>query len=155
MMDGNLRTAGFSLVEMLVVLAILALSAAVLAPGFSPRHAQLSASDKAAELGRLLMSTRNAVLADGRPRSVQIAFGESRASTKEPPRREVSLAGFTLRAFVAGELLDRRGDLEIPFLPDGSSTGVEIEMRAAEGSSARMSLHWLTGRVHISDGDTQ
>lgn len=154
-MEGNQRTAGFSLVEMLVVLAILALSAAVFAPGLSLRHAQLSASDKAAELGRLLVSTRNAVLADGRPRSVHIAFGESRASTKEPPRREVSLAGFTLRASVAGEMLDRRGDLEIPFLPDGSSTGVEIEMRAANGASSRVSLHWLTGRVQFSGGDAQ
>jgi type II secretion system protein H len=150
-MDRVARTAGFSLVEMLVVLAILALSTAVLAPGLSGRQTQLSPSDKARELGRLLVSTRNAVLADGRPRSVYIAFGQMRASTKEPPRPEVSLAGFTLRASVAGELLDQRGELEIPFQADGSSTGVEIEMRAAGGASSRVSLHWLTGRVHVTE----
>lgn len=150
-MDRDERAAGFSLVEMLVVLAILALSAAVLLPGLSGRRAQVSPADKARELGRLLVSTRNAVLADGRQRSVHFAFGDSRASTTEPPRREVSLAGFTLRASVAGELLDRRGELEVPFQPDGSSPGVEIELRAANGASSRVSLHWLTGRVHVSE----
>ena len=154
-MDRDARAAGFSLVEMLVVLAILALSAAVLAPGLSGRHAQLSPSDKAHELGRLMIATRNAVLADGRPRSVHIAFGERRASTTEPPRREVSLSGYMLRASVAGELLDQHGELDIPFQADGSSTGVEIEMRAADGASSRVSLHWLTGRVHVREGGPQ
>lgn len=150
-MDRNDGKAGFSLVEMLVVLAIVALSAAVLASGLPGRQSRASPADTARELGRLVVSTRNAVLADGRPRSVDIAFAEARASAEGPPRREVSLAGFTLRAKVAGEWLDRDGGLEIPFAADGSSTGVEIEFRAASGASSRLSLHWLTGRVQVSE----
>lgn len=150
-MDRNDGKAGFSLVEMLVVLAIVALSAAVLASGLPGRQSRASPADKARELGRLLVSTRNAVLADARPRSVDIAFAEARASAEGPPRREVSLAGFTLRAKVAGEWLDRDGGLEIPFAADGTSTGVVIEFRAASGASSRLSLHWLTGRVQVSE----
>lgn len=154
-MDSGENMAGFSLVDMLVVLAILALSAAVLSPGLAGRQAKVSPADKAREIGRLLVSTRNAVLADGRPRSVLVAFGDRRASTTEPPRRKVSLAGFALRATVAGELLDPRGELEIPFQPDGSSPGFEVDLRAADGASSSVSLHWLTGRVHVSGDGAQ
>ena len=136
---------GFTLIEMMVVLAILGLVAGlVLARG--PGHsAALDMRTAAATVATALRGARTQAIAANTPVPVGFDTAGSRL-------RVAGAAWRTLPRGIALAVTVAAGQgLTITFLPDGSSSGGRVEL-AGEGRAAQVGVDWLTGRVSVADG---
>ena len=141
------RQAGFTLIETLMVIALIALLAAVLAPSMIPTpNNQLRAN--AAELISALRAARLHAMRSREAAALQI---DTEQKTYQQPGGTSSKAlngDFNIQlTTVQSELTDgSRG--AIRFFPDGSSTGGRITL-----SNGNLTQHvdvaWLTGRVRL------
>lgn len=133
-----MKDRGFTLLEMLVVLAVLGLVAGLVVARGPMRSAGLDARTAANQLAGVLRAARSeaiatdrpvAVLIDGVAGTVRIGPGPPRSlgATLLPPARP------------------------IVFAPDGSSAGGRIGV-AAGPVRRQVAVDWLTGRVSIADG---
>lgn len=146
------RQAGFTLIEMVVVLAILALALAIALPW----------SRKSAEAGRIesVATEVSAYLRLARTRA--IASNDEVTVGLDLDGRRVRMAGWPrsieLPAHLAVELTAARRELRgrqaaIRFYPDGSSTGGVIRLRD-DRKDIHLRVNWLTGLVDKrSDND--
>jgi general secretion pathway protein H len=132
------RPAGFTLIETIVVIAILGLALSVVA-GFAPRrHSTLDLSNAADGLAETLRSARATAIA----RSVPVVFAPAADG------RGYRLDG-AYRALPQSVLLTAAAPIR--FEPDGSSSGGVL--RLANESGARvLRVDWLTGQVGSADG---
>lgn len=143
--NGKVRQ-GYSLTELLVVLAILALIAAASTP-FLPRDRQ-AGKGFAEELEQMCRRTQALALRAGRP--VLLRFDtdarEVRAdglvSLKAP-------AGVTFTATGAARE-STRGQIGVRFFPQGGSTGGRVDINWP-GQTAQMTIQWLTGGCALSE----
>lgn len=139
--------AGFTLVEMMVVLAIGALVFAIALPslvaGWGTR-VDLAASAVAGELRR----ARSEALSTNRPRAVLFDLAER--SVSRPGGRSHSLPdGVDLDLLTARS---ERVDDEhawIRFFPDGSATGGRLSFERDGNVLAAVDVDWLTGAVRV------
>lgn len=144
--DPNNKTAGFSLVEMLVVLAIIALVASIAAPGLARSYRSQNIDTIAREVaGRLRLSRTMAVGIAGRqtvvfdPSVNEIRFGE-----REPLRLPTDVR----MMLITGDktIADRQAVLT--FLPNGSASGIEVQLRRNQ-QGVRIDVNWMTGLVSL------
>jgi general secretion pathway protein H len=139
--------AGFTLIEMLVVLVILGLSAAILLTRGPSRSVSLE-----------LRSSGSAVVeALKLARSEAIATDRTTHFTMDAPHRAFALDGRPQPplpndiALVMTEGVGKNRPLEvISFSPDGSSSGGRIIL-AAGPHRLQVTVDWLTGRVSLRD----
>jgi general secretion pathway protein H len=146
---GGRRPHGFSLIELLAVLAVMGFALVLIVGYKAPWSRSLGLEGTAAELASGLRLARSQAIADNRP----VAFALDLAGHRyrvggEAPRRlppELSIALLT----VDGE--QRSATLgDIRFNPDGSSTGGRITL--ADGTRhVAVGVDWLTGRVTVAD----
>lgn len=149
------HAAGFSLIEMLVVLLIMSFLAGVAAlTGAGRSHAELMNS--ASEVAGLLREIRARAGNANRPQRVvaDVELNRLWAETAEPSGRVVAVPRalrISLITIGAEALSAARG--AILFFPDGSSTGggVRLELAHRQGETIVVSVDWLTGRVAIED----
>jgi general secretion pathway protein H len=146
---GGDRAAGFTLIEMIVVLAILGF-ALVLIVGYKPPWSRgLDLDAGAAELAGQLRLARSEAIAGNRAVALDLDFAGHRYRVGDATPRP-------LPAGLAVELLTVAGERQgvttggIRFHPDGSSTGGRIVLA---GGSRRVAIgvDWLTGRVAVAD----
>jgi general secretion pathway protein H len=140
---------GFTLIEMLVVVAILAF-ALVLIVGYKPPWSGRFALDTiATELAGSLRLVRSQAIAENRPVALELdpAHHVYRAGSAAPHALPPALT-ITL-VTIAGEIRGAQGG-DIRFNPDGSSTGGRIVL--GDGSRRiAVGVDWLTGRVSVAD----
>lgn len=139
---------GFTLLELLVVLAIIALATAVAMPSYRGRASGLDARREVALVLNELRQARadalkNAVGAgldfDLARRTIRPAEGGAR---RLPP--DLTMTVDTTRSQLLGDQAGR-----IWFYPDGSSTGGRVTV--ADGRRVyRIDIDWVTGRVAAS-----
>ena len=141
--------AGFTLLELLAVLSIMALVAAVVIPSLGGGAAvELASASRSLASG--LRQTRNRALNDNRSAILALDVanrefrlpGEQRAH-KLPERIHIVL--FTARS----EQLSEQGGA-IRFFPDGSSTGGRITL-SIDSLRYLVDVDWLTGRVKVME----
>lgn len=137
--------AGFTLIEMLVVLTILALMMAVVVPAIN-RGMSVTANDVA----------RDVQIGLRKARSDAVTQQKSQAFVVDTQNREFQIRGrkktrlpedIELTAKVAsGEAM--QGKAAVRFYPDGSSTGGRIGVQQ-DDEQILINIDWLTGRVSL------
>jgi general secretion pathway protein H len=139
--------AGFTLVELLVVLAIAALLLGLAAASFSGPRARTVLSSAAREMASGFRAAREEAILRGRPEIVvvDVMNGAWRLPGGQPnylPR------GVRATLFAQDTDVDGRRRGLIRFYPDGSSNGGGLSLEA-EGLQYEVLVDWLTGVVTI------
>ena len=144
---------GFTLIEILVVLSIMAIGAAIVIPMVSGSGATTGELKSAArEIAAGLRLARSEAVATRRETAVTLDL-EARKFRVAAGGREVALPPkVDLKLFTAqSDLTDgKRG--AIRFFPDGGSNGGRVTLAAGE-RTYEVDVDWLTGRVRILDGE--
>jgi general secretion pathway protein H len=142
------REAGFTLIEVVCVLAIIALLAALVLPAIPRATSQARLAGYAVEVAALLKGDRNAAIRS------HVAV----ATTLDADRRTVHSgasddvieipADVTFAALLAQRCSDRRTGSTIDFFPSGASCGGAIAL-SRNGVGYQIRVNWLTGGVEI------
>jgi len=143
------RNAGFTLLELLVVLAIVSLLAMAL-PGRMTRGVDPVRAETAAKaLAMDLVRTRGQAMASGRqtlfvvdPQSASYRAGAG-APTLLPPGTRITL-------LTAVQERQEGSSGAIRFFPDGGATGGQITLLSRSGLERRITVDWLTGHVSFT-----
>ena len=137
---------GFSLVELLVALAIMGLVAAVVVPTSARFYEGMQIRQAARAALSILASAREKALSSGRPQDVQVRPSNRRLWTDEKdytfPR--------SISVVVHGAAELNHDDVGvIRFYPEGGSSGGGIDLRRSNGNGTSVHVDWLVGRVTL------
>ena len=143
---------GFTLLELLVVLGILAMMAALIGPGLtsldSPGfNAQLR------EASSLLNYARRRAVVEGRPLTVEFIPANVQADEEQSPAVAGRWASDEIELWYAsGTERQRLVDtpLLLSFFPEGGSTGGELEFRL-DARQRTLVVDPFSGRVSVAD----
>lgn len=145
--DGLPRDSGVTLVELLVVLAIIALAYAVAMPSLRGTARSVELRAVAQDLASHLNAARAQAMRRGEPVTVVIdtterRYGSAAAGRSVQLPADVALTVTTARELIAG------GEARMGFYPDGSSSGGRIVLRRGLEAHA-IGVEWLTGLALI------
>lgn len=139
---------GFALIEILCVLAIIGLLAAIILPAIPRATSRARLESYAVETAALLKADRNAALR----RQVQVTTrvdAEERLIRSGVTGRSIRIPGdVSLQAMLASRCADRTVGRSIEFFPSGMSCGGVIAL-ARPGMGFEVRVNWLTGGVDI------
>jgi general secretion pathway protein H len=139
---------GFALIEMLCVLAIIGLLAAIILPAIPRATTRAKLESYAVQTAALLKADRNAALR----RQVQVTTqidAETRSIRSGVTGRVIRLpSDVSLDAMLASRCADRNAGRSIDFFPSGMSCGGVIAL-ARPGMGFEVRVNWLTGGVDI------
>ncbi|UHC17856.1 prepilin-type N-terminal cleavage/methylation domain-containing protein [Methylobacterium currus] len=141
-------SSGFTLIEMLVVLAILAVSAAVVPLAVGPVRERTLLARSSAALADLIARAHAAAIREGHTTRLDVDLEHRTvvlAGTSQRIRLDPSLDVFLTTAQEVG----RDGRRSLLFLPDGTATGGRFRLSIAGGRAPgrSLSMSWLTGAV--------
>jgi general secretion pathway protein H len=141
----NSATAGFTLMEMLVVLAIIALTAAIALPSINSKKRDIDLT--AVSIENLLSEARLSAIS--KHVIADVTFEEASKSFVGFERKHAVQLGADLSAsIVTGKRED--GLPRFSFLPDGTSSGGEILLQ--QGKVVRtIHVSWFSGRILLKD----
>lgn len=149
----SVRASGFTLLEMLLVLALIAIAGALaalaLTGGLDGMHLRSSAKEIAAQL----RYTRALAISTGQPQRFTIDPENHRwqVPNRKPGRIAESLG---VRFTGARQAQARAGEGGILFFPDGASTGGRVQLQAKR-AAWRIDVGWLTGQVKLSRAEAE
>lgn len=139
---------GFALIEILCVLAIIGLLAAIILPGFPRSTTRARLESLAVETAGILKADRSAALR----RHTQVATivdAPERAIRSGATGRILRLpSDVTVDTALATRCADREAGRSIDFFPSGMSCGGTIAL-ARPGMGYEIRVNWLTGGVEI------
>ncbi len=142
--------AGFTLIEVLAVVAVLGLALGIVANRGPTRSPSLEAREAAGEVALALRQARGVAIASGRRVSFALDVEARAYRVADGPSRPLPPALALAMTAAAGEAGDGPTTASIAFTPDGGSTGGRI--RLAAGAVRRVvAVDWLTGRVTVAD----
>ena len=144
----NAPSRGFTLIELLVVLLVAGLVATLAMPNFHRALPGMQMRAGASDLANALREARSAAIHEGREATVAIDVERNRYRLRDwralPEEFRITLRTASRERLEAGT-----GQLR--FYPDGTATGGQITMAAADGGEYRITVDWLTGRVEVLD----
>jgi general secretion pathway protein H len=144
----SVRAPGFTLLEVLVVLVIVAMATTLAAMVFSGGLDGMRLRSSAKEIAAQLRYTRTEAIATGHPQRFTIdprghrwqAAGNRQG--RIPPSLGVDFIG-------AREVQPSAGEGGILFFPDGASTGGRVQL-SVKRAAWRIDVSWLTGEVTLA-----
>jgi len=141
---------GFSLLEMIVALAIAALVFALVMPTDSRRRTRVELASSAREVAAALRLSRSQAIATNRSTAVVVDVENDlyRLAGASAPRAFPRGSRITLHTTQDQELSEVTG--AIRFYPDGSSTGGGVAISLGD-DQYEVLVDWLTGRVSIHE----
>lgn len=141
----NGRDAGFSLLEMIVVLAIIALVMSLSLPVFRTNRSGLRMEAKGHELCGMLRKARARAIALNQP--TDVTFDLDRRSYRLDQDAEILLdARLTIDLVVADDRRELAKQGGFRFYPSGASSGGDIYL-SQEGGRMHIRVGWLTGEA--------
>ena len=146
--------AGFTLLEVLVVLAIAALLLAVTPPLISAALPGVELKSSARRVAAGLRLAREEAIRSGSDTTFTLDL-EERTFKIDGGHREGALPeGLMLKLEAAEkEMLSEHAGM-VRFYPDGSSTGGRIIL-SRDGSGYQVGVQWLTGRIRMAAWESQ
>ena len=149
---GSRQSRGFTLIEMLAVIVLIAIAVTITAVTLRGRNGRrLDATAQRIAAG--LRDTRIRAMASSKPQWFVV---DLRGHTFDAPGRDPRAlpTGATVQVTSAAQDATRGGVARIRYFPDGSSSGGHIVLSDAH-HSARVDVDWLTGAVTVQDGVSQ
>lgn len=140
--DDPSRVDGFSLIEMLLVLAILALVSSLFLPSFG-RTREMTSEQIAHQIHAVFLKAHTNAISRGSLESVQIDL-QAREVSYGSASIEIP-AGLRVDLRVGRELLAAGGAATLLFFPDGGSSGAEMAFTDQRKKIASVAVPWLTG----------
>lgn len=142
------RQNGFTLIEVVCVLAIVGLLAMIALPGVPIATSQSRLAGYAVEVATLLKADRNAAIRQRTAVSTSLSAA-AHTVTSGAGEGVVHLpADVAFNAILAERCGDRPAGSTIDFFPSGSSCGGTIAI-ARQGVGFQIRVNWLTGGVEI------
>lgn len=142
--------AGFSLIEMMIVLLLLAIVAGLFAPTLRPGGHEKSVDAVASELQSIFLRAHANAIARGATEAIaldmarrEVAYGKQKIAI--PPHLAPSL-------LIGRELLAADGGATLLFFADGGSSGAEIALTDRRQNMVVVVVPWLTGVATLSRG---
>ncbi|HYZ31470.1 MAG TPA: GspH/FimT family protein [Crenalkalicoccus sp.] len=141
--------AGFTLLEVIVVLVVLGLALGVFVSRGPPRSAALEIRAAAGQVAQALRQTRGRAIMLNRPVALTVDLGRLTYRNDGMPERALPpTLGVSVLA-AGGDTLGGRL-AAISFAPDGSSSGGHIELSDGR-RRLRVGVDWLSGRVRVGE----
>ena len=137
--------AGFTLIEMLVVLAILVMTTTFIVPLISGGSEGARLQMAASELASAFQLTRSAAIMRNTDMSLMIDVDSRTFSSSVVSQRSFAPDIYAKLAFASG-LGSGAFDGGFRFFPDGSSTGGDVTL-SLRGKQTKLCVDWLTGLV--------
>ena len=137
----------FTLVEIMVAIAIVGLLLAVAVPGSMRMYESIQYRQAVRDVLTTLADARHQAVDKGRAQDV--AFDPERQQISFHDDTQQLFDGFRLTVTTAREV-NRENLGVIRFYPEGSSTGGDVDIASPTGRSVRISVDWLMGGVSQS-----
>jgi len=162
-----MKDKGFSLIELLVVLILLSLSLALVAPSLSQFLRTVELKGAAQKISAILRNSRSEAVNKGKvyqvvfnPQSREVSVHSIEPSEESDETRESPVPE---RTYLLPEGIQIKGEpttssspsselLPIEFYPNGGSNGGTILLDSPERLGYRIQVHFLTGMVDIKRG---
>lgn len=139
-----MRRKGFTFVELIVVLAILAGLAALVAPSFSRTIASARLRAAASDVRTTFARARALAVASARERSAVFDLSRGEFGVDNEAVR-ILPDTIRLEAVVPGGGRLDRGSVRVRFFPDGGGEEAVISVTAQDGGALRVTVDPLTG----------
>jgi len=143
--------AGFSLLEIMIALAILALAVTLVGAAFGRSSVGFRFDATAQELALNLREAQARALRSGKDVALVIDVDTRLYRLQADPPIQLP-EGIGLNVISAGEVMASSRQPVISFAPDGGSTGGTIRL-SLEDRNTTISVDWLTGAVTTESGD--
>jgi general secretion pathway protein H len=140
--------AGFTLLEMLVGLAIVALTATLALPLLSQGSDGLRLQTASSELATALRLTRSAAMLRNTETSLLIDVDRRTFRSTVLPQRAFA-SDIEAKLTFASAVRSGQASGGFQFFPDGSSTGGDVTL-SLRGRQTKLCVDWLTGEVRQS-----
>lgn len=145
---------GFTLVELLVVLAIAGLMLAVAPPLISSVMPGVELKAAARRTAGALRLAREVAIASGRDIAWVIDIDSNRYRIDGDHRGGSLPAGLAVELVAAEDEMQSDTVGAIRFFPDGSSTGGRVILKRGDGGY-QVGVNWLTGRILVADWERE
>lgn len=141
---------GFTLVELVVALAIVALAVGATAANYSRLQQAMAYQSTVRGMLAGLRLARSEAQRSGRPVAFGVDLGRRSYGVEGRPE-SVFPEELEVRFIVAGSeaigLRDKHARGYIRFQPEGGATGGSLELRRPQGGGVRLRVDWLLGHV--------
>ncbi len=143
---------GFTLIEMLIVLAIAGIVMGTLVPSFGPAIARAQLYSASRDVASALRYTRGHAMIRGEDALFELNTIHHTYRVSGRPKLYRLPPGIELGLFTTStETLDE-GTGRIRFFPDGSATGGRVTLIAVKQTRV-VDINWLTGEITIGEED--
>ena len=140
------RAAGFTLIELVVALAIAALAVALVPPALQALRDGMNYRDTVRAVVTDLRAARQRALGEGVEARFLVDLAQRRFGPDPQSLRELP-EPLQMRVVVAGIEWSERQVGAIRFLPQGGATGGSVDVLRADGSGVRVTVDWLSASV--------
>lgn len=143
------RQRGLSMLELLIVLMLMAIVAAMVVPMMGNGVTNTQLKSAARELASGLRLARNAAVANRREAVLTLDLAERTYRVDREARTRALPHDLEVKLYTAQKDLVSENVGAVRFFPDGGSTGGRVTLAAGE-RKFDIDIDWLTGRVVIA-----